>query len=125
MSCCEPLIRRVVGVNANSNPVLLTINKPFSELAENNCFKLLIQICSLTSINTNPVSLIDSDGTVHPLIQGCTGNVVRYDQLVKAVNVRRGWCEYVLNCYFGNDGAPSGELHVVCNTKLPCTTYVS
>lgn len=126
MNCCKPLIERVVSVTPATDPVIITVNKPLAEVAQENCFKLLFQPCSLESINTNPVSISDGVNT-YPMSQGCTGDVVRYDQLVEYVtrhSKRKCGCmqEIILDCFFGNDGPPESELHVVVNTRL-CRSF--
>lgn len=126
MNCCKPLIERVVSVTPATNPVVITVNKPLAEVAQENCFRLLFQPCSLVSINTNPVSISDGTNT-YVMYQGCTGDVVRYDQLVEYVTKHsRKKCgcerEVILDCYFGNDGPTGAVLHVTVNTRL-CRSF--
>jgi hypothetical protein len=45
--CCEPLTERVIAVDAMADPVTLTIARPIIELAQNHCFRLLLQPASL------------------------------------------------------------------------------
>lgn len=128
MSCCRPLIERVISVTPATDPVVITVNKPLAEVAQENCFRLLFQPCSLESINTNPVSISDGTNT-YVMIQGCTGNVVRYDQLVEYVHRHsRKDCgcfrEVILDCFFGNDGMPESVVHVVVNTRLCRSSFV-
>lgn len=123
--CCKPLVKRVVCVDPCANPVLFTIDGLFSELAQNNCFRLVICADTLQMASVHPVALTDGCDTF-PLIEGCTGNVVHYDQLVTLVNHRKCGCGKAieLDCYYGNDGPPENALHVVCNSILPRTTFI-
>lgn len=123
--CCKPLVKRVVCVDPGSNPVLLTIDGLFGELAQNHCFKLLIFADSLQMSSVHPVALTDGCD-IFPLVQGFSGNIVHYDQLVTLVDHRKHRCGRAieLDCFFGNDGAPENILHVVCNSQLPRTTFI-
>lgn len=118
--CCNPLVLRVVAVDAAADPVTLTTNKPLSELAANHCFELLMFACSLTNVNTNTVSL--TDGTItYPMRAKCSGNPLRYDSLVNFVNRPRECGVVHLKCYLGSDPAPG---HVIVRECLCPSSFV-
>lgn len=130
MSCycsaqpCPSLTVRVVSIDTTANPVTLTINRSLTELAQNHCFRLLMMPCSCSDVNTNPVSIVDSAGTDAPVILRNSGNVLRYDSLVDYVNRGNWCCDVAFDCFFGNDGMPDSELHVVFYNCLPPSSYV-
>lgn len=129
MNCCRPLIARVISVTPATNPVIITVNKLLTEIAQENCFKLLFQPCSLDLVNTNPVSISDGSNT-YVMSQSYTGDVVRYDQLVDYIHRHsRKDCgcfrEVILDCFFGNDGPPANIVHVTVNTRLCRSSFVA
>lgn len=118
--CCRPLLLRVQSVDATGDPVLLTTNRPISELAVNHCFELEMLACSLTDVNTNTVSLTDGTTTL-PMRVKCSGNPLRYDSLVGFVNRPRCCGVVRLRCYLGGDPAPG---HVIVRECLCPSTFV-
>lgn len=124
MNCnCPPLKKRVINVNSTADPVVLTIEGTITEIAQNHCFTLEICPDILTSDNVNPVVITDSTGTIYVFEQGFTGNVIHYDQLIRAAE-RHKCGKLCLFCFYGNDGPAGSVLHITCNTKLPCTKFI-
>jgi len=106
----------------------MRITGRIAEIAQNHCFVLEICPDTLQEISTKPVFL--TDGCDHfPLIQGESGNRVRWDQLVILADYyRKRHCgkKVRLLAYMGNDGAGCGDIiHFVINSRLPRTTHIS
>lgn len=118
--CCNPLVIRVVDVDATASPVTLTTDRPLSELAQNHCFELLMFACSLVNVNTNTVNLTDGTST-YPMRVKCSGNLLRYDSLVNFVNRPRECGVIHLKCYLGNDPTPG---HVIVRECLCRSSFV-
>lgn len=139
-SFCKPIVKRVVCINPSGDfrvPTELRVTGLFNELAANNCFDLIFCTDTLQMSSTSNVVLTD---TVQEftLLEGGTGNTVKYDQLVELVDFhhRTGWrhCperQVVLKCFYGNDGPVGHSLHITvlgectpCGLKhLPKTTH--
>jgi hypothetical protein len=103
----------------------------WNQLASNNCWELIFCPNTLEMSSTAPVVLTDGDQDFL-LIEGFTGNTVKYDQLTRIVDWRHDpdWrhCwrngEIVLKMFFGNDGPRGHRLQMNCNTQLPPSTHV-
>ena len=130
---CKPIVKRVTCIHPTcecNDPVVIEITGLFNELAANNCFDLVFCPDTLEMSSTAPVVLTDGDEEFL-LIEGYTGNTVKYDQLTRIVDWRHdptwGHCwregKIVLRCYYGNDGPRSHKLHIMVNTPLPHSTH--
>lgn len=124
--CCEDFRRTVVDNTARTapatDPVVLTVNKPLSDLPTNHCFDLCIPYAILVNSSTNTVSL--SDGTLTlPLMSKCTDSL-RYDSLV-------AYCKDKLECCCGyvklrcNKRGADTTAHIYVKNCLPRSSYVA
>lgn len=130
---CEPIVKRVTCIRPScdcNEPILIEVTGLFNELAANNCFDLVFCPDTLEMSNTAPVVLTDGDEEFL-LMEGFTGNTVKYDQLTRVVDWRHdplwGHCwrdgKIVLRCYYGNEGPAHHKLHIMVNTPLPKSTH--
>lgn len=133
---CKPIVKRVTCIRPScecDEPTVIEVTGLFNELATNNCFDLVFCHDTLQNNSCSPVCLTDGEQS-YLLIEGFTGNTVKYDQLVQLVDFHKNGhrhnpckprrCETVLRCFFGNDGPPGMRLHIMCDSPLPASTHV-
>lgn len=123
-SCCQEALLTVIGNNTlttpTAAPVVLTVDRPLTDMPADGCFDLRIPKALLKNINPNPVQL--SDGTTAlDMVTRCT-DPLRYDSLVacSAENPLRACL--LLRCNRRTQPAPG---HVLCKTCLPPSSYAA
>lgn len=84
MSCCQDPVLTVIGNNAlatpTASPVVLTVDKPITDMPANGCFVIRIPKALLRNVNANAVQITDGTTTVDVIT--CCTDPLRYDSLV-------------------------------------------
>lgn len=88
MSCCQVFVLTVIGNNAlatpTASPVVLTVDRPITDMPANGCFIIRINKAFLRNVNANAVQITDGTTTVDVLT--CCTDPLRYDSLVAFAN---------------------------------------
>lgn len=118
--CCRKEILTVIGNNAlatpTANPVVLTVDRPITDMGANGCFYLRIPKAFLKNVNANPVNLTDGTNT-YPLMTCCT-DTLRYDSLVCKADQRPSKACLRLTC-----SRRTNPDHITVSECLPVSSY--
>lgn len=122
-SCCQHPILAVIGNNAlatpTASPVVLTVDRPLTDMAAGGCFHLRIPGAFLKNANPNPVQLSDGTNTLDVIT--CCTDPLRYDSVVMAAEQADRACLLLL-CNRRTQPAPG---HILCKTSLPCSSWAA
>lgn len=123
-TCCRDAVLTVIGNNAlgtpTESPVVLTVDRPLTDMAADHCFDLRIPRALLKNTNPNPVQISDGTTTVD-MVTRCT-DPLRYDSLVACATENPLRACLLLRCNRRTQPAPG---HVLCKTCLPSSSYAA
>lgn len=124
MSCCQDPVLTVIGNNAlatpTASPVVLTVDKPLTDMPANGCFIIRAPKALLRNVNANTVQI--SDGTNTWDVLTCCTDPLRYDSLV-AFGAETP-CRACVRLRANRRGQPAPG-HVALRDCLPPSSYTA